>query len=73
MADVSLDCKGLVCPLPVSKVQQQIRKMQSGQTIEVLADCTSFPEDIRTWCTKTDHALISINTVDGLTTAVVKI
>ena len=73
MADVALDCLGLVCPLPVSKVQQHIRQMKVGQTLEVVADCASFPEDIRKWCTKTNRVLISINTTDRITKAVIKV
>lgn len=72
MADVQLDCKGLVCPLPVAKVQQKSRDMKPGQTLEVKADCHSFPEDIKKWCSSTNHPLISINTLGGVTTAIVK-
>jgi len=73
MADVTLDCKGMVCPLPIAKVQQKIRDMKAGQTLEVAADCDSFPGDIRDWSGKTNHPLISINTTGGVTTAVIKV
>lgn len=32
-ADVTMDLKGLACPLPVVKVSQQIKKMQVGQIL----------------------------------------
>ncbi len=31
--DVTMDLKGLACPLPVVKVSQQIKKMQVGQIL----------------------------------------
>lgn len=73
MADVSLDCKGLVCPLPIAKMQRQIKSMQSGQTIEVIADCDTFAADVKDWSAKTNHPLISINTAGTVTTAVVRV
>jgi len=72
MADVMLDCKGLVCPLPIAKVQKQAREMQTGKTLEVVADCASFAQDIKDWCAKTNHPLISINSVGAVTKAVLK-
>ena len=72
MADVKLDCKGLVCPLPIARVQKQAREMPTGQTLEVVADCSSFPQDIKDWCAKTNHPLISLNSVGLETKAVVK-
>lgn len=31
--DVTMDLKGLACPLPVVRVSQQIKKMQVGQVL----------------------------------------
>ncbi|MBU1863587.1 MAG: sulfurtransferase TusA family protein [Candidatus Omnitrophica bacterium] len=71
MADEVLDCKGMVCPLPVAKTQQKVRQMTKGKTLQIIADCASFPSDIKEWCSKTNHPLISINTVGAVTTAVI--
>jgi len=71
MADVVLDCKGLACPLPIAKAHQRVRDMKPGQTLEVIADCATFSTDIKEWCSKTNHPLISINTVGKETKAVV--
>ena len=72
MADVVLNCKGMVCPLPIVKTQQKVREMKPGQTIEIVADCSTFPNDIKEWCQKTNHPLISINTVGTETKALVR-
>ena len=37
-ADVALDCRGLLCPLPVYKASQAINKLAPGQVLRV--ECT---------------------------------
>lgn len=58
MAEI-LDCRGLKCPQPVLKVAIKANSMSPGASLEVHADCPSFPEDIRKWCDDTGKVLIS--------------
>ncbi len=37
-ADVELDCKGLLCPLPVYRTSQALNRMAPGQVLKV--ECT---------------------------------
>jgi tRNA 2-thiouridine synthesizing protein A len=37
-ADVELDCKGLLCPLPVYRTSQALNRLKSGQVLRV--ECT---------------------------------
>jgi len=37
-ADLELDCKGLLCPLPVYRASQALNRLQSGQVLKV--ECT---------------------------------
>ncbi len=37
-ADVELDCKGLLCPLPVYRTSQALSRLKSGQVLRV--ECT---------------------------------
>ena len=64
MATEKLDCLGLKCPQPILKVAAKIPTMQAGDIIEVLADCPSFPTDMRAWCEKTGKVLLMLST-DG--------
>ena len=73
MADILLNCMGMVCPVPIAKVQQKIGEMKRGQTLEVVADCSTFSKDVTDWCSKTSHPLISLNTVGKDTKAVIRI
>jgi tRNA 2-thiouridine synthesizing protein A len=37
-ADAELDCKGLLCPLPVYRTSQALNRLQAGQVLRV--ECT---------------------------------
>ncbi len=38
VADLELDCKGLLCPLPVYKTGQALKRLAPGQVLRV--ECT---------------------------------
>ena len=59
MADV-LDCRGLKCPQPVLKAAIKANSMSAGSTLEVKADCPSFPDDVTKWCAGAGKVLVSI-------------
>ena len=54
-----LDCRGLKCPQPVLKVAIKANSIPPGTTLEVYADCHTFPSDIQKWCMDTGRVLIS--------------
>jgi tRNA 2-thiouridine synthesizing protein A len=45
-----LDCRGLLCPLPVIRLAQRIGDVAVGATITVLADDPAAETDIPAWC-----------------------
>lgn len=53
-----LDVLGLKCPQPILKLAVMAKEIQPGDTVEVLADCESFPKDIVAWCGKTKKTLL---------------
>ena len=63
MANTVLDFKGLKCPQPVLKTAIKASQLPAGTVIEVHADCASFPDDVRKWCT--DMGKVLINLVDN--------
>ena len=42
----TLDCSGLCCSLPLVEASIELNKLEVGQTLEVLVDCTSAEEDM---------------------------
>ena len=62
MATQTLDAMGLKCPQPILKVAVKAKELQSGDMLEVTADCESFPKDIEAWCQKTGRTLLFCST-----------
>lgn len=58
MAVKTLDAKGLKCPQPILKVVVMVAQMEAGDILEVVADCPSFPTDIKAWCQKKGKTLL---------------
>ncbi len=58
MAIKTLNTYGLKCPQPILKVAAMAPQMQPGDILEVLADCPSFPKDIKAWAEKTGKTLL---------------
>jgi len=58
MAVKTLDTLGLKCPQPILKVVAFIPNMEAGDILEVMANCPSFPTDIKAWCEKTGKTLL---------------
>ena len=71
MADQTLDCKGLNCPMPIIKIAKTIKKMESGQTLEVTATDPAFEADLRAWSKKTKNPLVEFE-ADEVLRAVVQ-
>ena len=54
----TLDASGLLCPLPVIRVQDRIKGMASGEVLEVLATDPGTRHDIPAWCRVHGHQLM---------------
>ncbi|MFC6441576.1 sulfurtransferase TusA [Bowmanella sp. JS7-9] len=61
-ANQTLDALGLRCPEPVMMVRLNIRKMQDGETLLVIADDPSTTRDIPSFCRFMDHTLLASET-----------
>jgi len=46
---LSLDMKGLLCPMPIVKIAQAIKQVKIGDTIEALATDPGVMADIPAW------------------------
>jgi tRNA 2-thiouridine synthesizing protein A len=57
MADITVDARGLQCPMPVIKTAQAIATIDSGQTLEVIATDRGALSDIPAWSKDMGHAL----------------
>ena len=57
MADITVDARGLQCPMPVIKVAQAMTGATVGQTVEVIATDRGALSDIPSWAKDMGHAL----------------
>jgi len=60
MATKMVDCKGLKCPQPSLRMLTEAKTMANGDIMEVVADCPTFEDDVRSWCGQTNRALLWI-------------
>ncbi len=63
-----LDASGLYCPEPVMMLHDQVRVMQSGEVVEVIATDPSTTRDIPKFCAFLGHELIAQQQQDDLFT-----
>jgi len=59
-ADETLDCFGLMCPMPIVKTSQQLKKMKIGQVLEVTATDKGIKQDMPAWCNTTGNECLGI-------------
>ncbi|VAW44942.1 SirA-like protein [hydrothermal vent metagenome] len=59
-ADHHIDAKGLKCPMPVIKLQQQVRKSQAGESIQIECTDSSAEQDITSWAKVNKHFIQKI-------------
>ena len=53
-----VDTSGYSCPIPLSMVSRNLKKIQVGETLEVISDDPDFKKEIRIWSYETGNQLI---------------
>jgi tRNA 2-thiouridine synthesizing protein A len=71
-ADLTLDLKGLLCPIPIVKMAQAIKTVPVAGIIEATATDPGVMADIPAWCRSTGHTLVSMGRQDKIITFVVQ-
>ncbi|MBZ5201769.1 sulfurtransferase TusA family protein [Planomicrobium chinense] len=59
-ADKVLDAKGLACPMPIVKTRKEMKDMESGQVLEILATDKGARADLTAWAKSGGHELLEI-------------
>lgn len=62
-ADVVLDLKGLLCPMPVVKIAQAIKGVALGAVVEATASDPGVLADIPAWARSSGNELLDIRRV----------
>ena len=64
MADQVLDATGLKCPMPVLRARRLLKRMVSGELLEVHADDPASAKDFPAFC-ETTGDLLEATAADG--------
>ena len=62
---LTLDCVGFYCPEPLFQTRTKIDELEIGEILKVLADDPASEEDLKRFCKRTGHELVSFENDDG--------
>jgi tRNA 2-thiouridine synthesizing protein A len=65
MQSVTIDTRGLSCPLPVLKVRKAMRSVENGTKVHILATDPLADQDLRAYCEVSGCAFLSVGKLDG--------
>jgi TusA-related sulfurtransferase len=54
-SDVSVDAKGLACPMPIVKTKKAMTNLEGGQVLEILATDQGSRADLKAWADSMGH------------------
>jgi tRNA 2-thiouridine synthesizing protein A len=61
---IELDCRRLLCPMPVIRVQDEVAKLENGDMLTAVCTDPGVLNDIPAWCRINGHEMISTEEVD---------
>jgi tRNA 2-thiouridine synthesizing protein A len=69
---LTLDLKGLLCPMPIVRIAKAIKQVQIGELVEATATDPGVMADIPAWTRSTGHELVLLEKQDKVFRFVVK-
>jgi tRNA 2-thiouridine synthesizing protein A len=60
-ADLDVDARGLLCPLPILRLHRALRRAPAGTVARLLATDPAAVEDVRAFCRERGHELLSMD------------
>ena len=61
----SLDCQGLLCPLPIYKASMAMKELSPGQVLEIVCTDPGSLADFPAFARQGGHQLLSSHEADG--------
>ncbi|MCU7805027.1 MAG: sulfurtransferase TusA family protein [Candidatus Thiodiazotropha sp. (ex Lucinoma borealis)] len=68
-----IDCRRLLCPMPVIRVQNAIELLPDGSLVEAICTDPGALNDIPAWSRINGHRVVETQTVDGEYIVVVEV
>jgi tRNA 2-thiouridine synthesizing protein A len=60
-----LDVTGTFCPLPILLAAREMRKLQTGDLLEIVGDDPGIREDMPVWCERAGNRLVEMAEEEG--------
>ncbi len=67
---ITVNARGLKCPMPVIKLQQALRTLEPGQTAEIFCTDPGAEKDLASWCKVNRHMISKPTLLDEAGTQV---
>ncbi len=61
---IQLDCKRMLCPMPVIKVQDKVATMAANEQLQVTCTDPGVMQDIPAWCRINGHTVLETEKTD---------
>lgn len=65
MTRITLDCRRLLCPLPVIRVQDRVETLAPGDVLEAICTDPGALNDIPAWCRINGHRVVETRAESG--------
>lgn len=66
MVTTTVDCRGMICPMPVIKLSAAIRTLKVGDVVELLATDPGAVADLEAFERQTGHRVLERSESDGV-------
>ncbi|WP_440617922.1 sulfurtransferase TusA family protein [Cysteiniphilum sp. 6C5] len=63
--NLELDLRRLLCPMPVIKTQNALKKMTAGEQLKVICTDPGVKHDIPAWCKINGYAILEQLEIDN--------
>ncbi len=58
--NMTLDCYGLLCPMPIIQTAKKIKELKVGEVLEVASTDEGIKADMPAWCKMTGHDFLGL-------------
>jgi len=62
---ITLDCRRLLCPLPVIRLQDRVAHLAPGTVVEAICTDPGALQDIPAWCRINGHEVLESRSAHG--------
>jgi TusA-related sulfurtransferase len=64
--DATLDCYGLLCPVPIIQTAKKIKEMKVGEVLEVISTDEGIKKDMPAWCRMSGQEYLGVEEEGGV-------